>query len=35
MLKSKEFNVGNEIVKNNIVLHGIENFYEMINHVKQ
>ncbi len=35
MLKSKEFNVGNEIVKNNIVLHGIENFYKMVNHVKQ
>lgn len=35
MLKSKEFNVGNEIVKNNITLHGIESFYEMINNVKQ
>ena len=35
MLKSREFNVGNEIVKNNIVLHGIESFYEMINNVKQ
>ncbi|MBI4016521.1 MAG: nucleotidyltransferase domain-containing protein [Candidatus Aenigmarchaeota archaeon] len=35
MLKSKEFNVGNEIVKNNIVLYGIEAFYEMVNNVKQ
>ncbi len=35
MLKSKEFNVGNEIAKNNIVLHGIESFYEMVNNVKQ
>src|SRR3989338_7462382 len=31
MLKSKEFNVGNEILKNNIILHGIEQFYEMVN----
>ena len=35
MLKSKEFNVGNEIAKNNIILHGIESFYEMVNNVKQ
>lgn len=35
MLKSKEFNVGNEILKNNIILHGMEAFYEMINNVKQ
>ncbi|MBI2146889.1 nucleotidyltransferase domain-containing protein [Candidatus Woesearchaeota archaeon] len=35
MLKSKEANVGNEIAKNNIILHGIEAFYEMANHVKQ
>ena len=35
MLKSKEINVGNEIVKNNIVLHGIESFYELVNYVKQ
>ncbi len=34
MLKSKGFNVGNEIVKNNIVLYGIESFYEMINNAK-
>lgn len=35
MLKSKEFNVGNEIVKNNIILYGIEAFYKMVNNVKQ
>lgn len=35
MLKSKEFNVGNEIVKNNIILYGIESFYELVNNVKQ
>jgi len=35
MLKSKEFNVGNEIVKNNIILYGAEAFYEMVNNVKQ
>lgn len=35
MLKSKEFNVGNEILKNNIVLYGIESFYEMMNNVKR
>jgi len=35
MLKSKEFNVGNEIVKNNIILYGLEAFYEMVNNVKQ
>ncbi|MBI2124205.1 nucleotidyltransferase domain-containing protein [Candidatus Pacearchaeota archaeon] len=35
MLKSKELNVGNEILKNNIVLHGIEAFYEIVNNVKQ
>lgn len=34
MLKSKEFNVGNEIVKNNIILYGIESFYEVANNVK-
>ncbi|MEK6846409.1 MAG: nucleotidyltransferase domain-containing protein, partial [Nanoarchaeota archaeon] len=34
MLKSKGFNVGNEIVKNNVILYGIESFYEMINNVK-
>ena len=34
MLRSKEFNVGNEIVKNNIILYGIETFYEMVNNVK-
>ncbi len=35
MLKSKEFNVGNEIVKNNVILYGLESFYEMVNNVKQ
>jgi len=35
MLKSKELNVGNEIVKNNIILYGIEAFYGMVNNVKQ
>lgn len=35
MLKSKEFNVGNEILKNNIVLYGIESFYEIVNNVKR
>lgn len=31
MLKSKQFNVGNEIVKNNIIVHGLETFYELVN----
>jgi len=35
MLKSKESNVGNEIVKNNIILSGMEAFYELVNNVKQ
>ena len=35
MLKSKEFNVGNEIIKNNLILHGLENLYGMVNNVKQ
>lgn len=35
MLRSKEFNVGNEILKNNIILYGVEAFYEMVNNVKQ
>lgn len=35
MLKSREVTVGNEIVKKNVILHGIENFYEMVNNVKQ
>ena len=30
MLKTKEDNVGKEIMKNNIILYGIENFYELI-----
>jgi len=32
MLKTTEFNVGKEIVKNRIILKGIEMFYELINH---
>ncbi len=35
MVKSREPNVGNEIVKSSIILHGIESFYEMVNNVKQ
>jgi predicted nucleotidyltransferase len=35
MLKSKEVNVGNEIVKNNIILHDIESFYELVNLVNR
>ena len=34
MLKTTENNVGKEIVKNNIILKGIENFYEMINYAR-
>lgn len=35
MLKTTELNVGKEIIKNNILLYGAENFYEMINYAKQ
>lgn len=35
MIKSKEPNVGNEIVKNNILFYGIEAFYWLVNNVKQ
>ena len=35
MLKSREFNVGNEIVKNNVILYGTEIFYRMVDDVKQ
>jgi len=35
MIKMKEGNVGNEIVKNSIILYGIEEFYELVNNVKQ
>ena len=35
LLKSRENNVGNEIVRNNVVLHGMEAFYELVNRVKQ
>jgi len=34
MLKTTEFNVGKEIVKNKIILKGIEGFYELVNYVK-
>jgi len=34
MLKTREFNVGREIVKNKVILKGIEEFYELINHAK-
>lgn len=30
MLKTKESNLGEEIVKNNIILYGIENYYNLI-----
>ena len=30
MIKTNEFNVGHEIVKNNIILVGIENYYNLI-----
>jgi len=32
MLKDKSFNVGHEIVKDGIILSGIENYYKMIRH---
>lgn len=35
MIKSKEANVGNEIVKNNVIFYGIEAFYWLVNNVKQ
>lgn len=35
MIRLKESNVGNEIVKNNIILHGMEAFYELVNDAKQ
>ncbi len=34
MIELKKSNIGNEIIKNNIVLHGLENFYELVNYVK-
>ncbi len=30
MMNSKEFNVGKEAARNNVILHGIEEYYEMI-----
>lgn len=35
LLKSRESNVGNEIVRNNVVLHGMEAFYELVGRVNQ
>ena len=34
MLKEREENLGHEIVNNNIILHGIEGFYELVKYVK-
>jgi len=34
MIKSKELNVGNEIVENNIILYGLEAFYGMVHHAR-
>lgn len=34
MLLTTKENVAHEIIKNNIILYGIENFYEMINNAK-
>ena len=31
MIKNKNENIGNEIVKSNIIFHGLESFYELIN----
>lgn len=30
MIKAKDFNVGKEAMKNNVILYGIENYYELI-----
>lgn len=30
MIKTQEFNVGKEAMKNNVILYGIENYYELI-----
>jgi len=30
MKRSKEVTVGSEAIKNNVILHGIEYYYEMI-----
>ena len=32
MIKIKKFNVGNEIIKKNLVLYGLEQFYEVMNY---
>ena len=34
MLRTREFNVGKEIVKNRIILKGVEQFYELIEYAK-
>jgi predicted nucleotidyltransferase len=34
MLKTTEFNVGNEAVKNNIILSGIEDYYRILENVR-
>ncbi len=34
MIELRKSNIGNEIVNNNIVLHGLENFYELVNYVR-
>ncbi len=35
MLKTTELNVGKEIVKNNVILKSVENFYELINYARR
>ena len=35
MINRKNYNLGNEIINNNIILHGIENYYEMINNANE
>lgn len=34
MIKSRTDNVGNEILKGNVILHGVESFYEMVNNAE-
>ncbi len=35
MVNRKNFNVGNEIVLNSIILHGLEGFYQLVNNAQQ
>lgn len=35
MLKTRKQNVGHEIAKNNIILKGVEEFYELVNYAEQ